>query len=145
MGARVISYALIGSKLEKEHLFTKQTVKIGNHNFSEDIKFHPQTGKPLWRENEVPIPELNDGSDEISNKCEGLKIEEARGYEGEDLGYYFYKDAFLKCSDSSDEVLHKQLTNISELENEICNKLAKIGLSVEASKTFGLHLLHLWS
>lgn len=144
MGAKVTSYALIGSKLEKEQLFVTKTVKIGKHNFTEDIKFHPQTGKPLWTKDEVPIPELNN-NDDILSHWNGLKIIEARGYEGEYLGYYFYKDAFLKCSDSFDEVLHKQLTNnISELEKEICNKLAKIGLSVEASKTFGLHLLHLW-
>ena len=142
MGADVTSYAFIGVKLEHKDLFKEQLVKIGAHDFPEDVKFHPQTGKALWEMRDVPIhSDFIDEYGELVEKWEGLHIKIASDMDGyEKFGYYIYKD-YLRAGDDS-EVLYQPLLNIKELEDEILGKLSKHALATKAK--FGLHLLHLW-
>ena len=48
------AYAIIGLKIKEEQLFTEQTVKAFDHDFSEEYLFHPRDGRKLWHLKENP-------------------------------------------------------------------------------------------
>ena len=49
MGCSYTAYTVIGCRVLKDKLYNERQVKAFDHNFGEDMKFDPQTGKPLWR------------------------------------------------------------------------------------------------
>jgi len=53
-----VSYGAItayGFKLKKSLLYRAKLVKIGEHDFPEEVLFDSRTGDPLWRVQDVPI------------------------------------------------------------------------------------------
>ena len=62
MGVDYSSYAVIGIEIDETKI-VKETFKrkAFKHNFPENIKFDPQTGKKLWEESELPAVYFEDG------------------------------------------------------------------------------------
>lgn len=55
MGADYAAYAVVGQRIPKHKLFTKELRKVGKHDFAQDVLFHPKTGKKLWESVEVQV------------------------------------------------------------------------------------------
>lgn len=61
MGVSYYSQAVIGCKISEEKLYQKPLLeKRFNHNYGQDIKFCPKTGRELWREVLNPISQYNE-------------------------------------------------------------------------------------
>ena len=52
---------LVGVKVSEKKLWKTVTEKIGEHDFPEDVLFHPKTGKELWLEYKVNV--INNGEE----------------------------------------------------------------------------------
>ena len=48
MGCSYTAYTVIGCRVPDSRMYRETQVKAFDHNFGEDMKFDPQTGKPLW-------------------------------------------------------------------------------------------------
>lgn len=64
MGVDYYSYLIIGLEIDHKKLFRNQKVKTFDHNYSEDYKFDPKTGKKLWEIDERPVKGYN-GEDKL--------------------------------------------------------------------------------
>lgn len=49
MGYDAYSYLLVGIKFKTSDILRSSKVKAFDHSFGEEIKFCPETGKPLWK------------------------------------------------------------------------------------------------
>jgi hypothetical protein len=69
MGMDVDSHAIIGLRISPaSRFYTTKLAKVGKHDHPNTVKFCSQTGKPLWREVEVPF------LDEDDENCEGIFV-----------------------------------------------------------------------
>lgn len=53
MGTDFYAECVLGVRLPKDSFYERKLIKHGDHEFSEEYRFHPKTGAPLWIETQV--------------------------------------------------------------------------------------------
>ena len=146
MGCDAVATALIGFRLKTDSLFTLQKVKAFEHNFPDNYKLDPISGKELWRFEWVQHPSLS-----VLYKGEGPSSCEPslKGYDVVVKTEYNYKEperiveafvglsvhASARGSYDIDSVLFDEAT-IAKVKND----LSEFHDLIEP-KSFGLHLI----
>lgn len=129
--------ALIGVRVDRrdfeERLYQRANVKAFQHDYGQDMKFDPQTGKPLWKESQEPV----DGWNEEDEQLFGYPVVDD-GSEGKYKYICLYATG-KKTDDNGgpyDQMQDVVLANLSVARNKMRKELEKLGLW--SDKQFGL-------
>lgn len=124
----------MGVWIPSNRLYVPREVKAFEHNFPVEVRYHPQTGKALWRTVNFPIPEFNEETNNLG------KYDIFRDYRHE-LAYCTFFSTY------SDEYSPNKISNIPEdigpKKEEMREFLSKLGLWDEIR--FGHHIVLYWS
>lgn len=119
MGADYHAYAVIGIVVDSSKFYHEpRTVKAFDHDYPEDMKFCPQTGKELWALDEEPI----EGFDEDRYTLGGFPI--VQGTDGK-------IEVLAVCRNGADDYDRGKVKplpdNLDELKQQVKSLLEPLG------------------
>jgi len=111
--------AILGVKISGKKITREVPYKIGNHDFPESIKFHPETGKRLWDSYVSTIWEDKEGDYDPPKKYNLETVVDAEdGYGSEDIrkcNVFIGRSPFLV----NDKVIAQIKSNLKDLLGDL--------------------------
>lgn len=73
MGVYYNAYVILGLRVKDPRALVRSVLhKLGDHDYPQDVLFHPKTGAQLWKAYEVPVIDLPEGSEiQVYQPCPG--------------------------------------------------------------------------
>lgn len=113
MGCDYKAYAVLGVKLSKHELFKDKAIRAFEHNYPDDWKVDPKTGRQLWTTYKVCI--LNDSEDLYGEIASGIRA----ASEGTDDNNYYLGLVAQASEYSRDNEQFIRDWNTDDLKNKL--------------------------
>lgn len=143
MGADYRAYAVIGCEIMLENIpKITEIIKAFNHNHPKNVKFDPETGKKLWKEDSYQEFAFEPDDDRTyDERTKMIDIGEFKIYRGTDgsptvIGFGCGEDTYSNGGEVHEVI---DLPDVNELKNKLKAILEPVNMWDE--DCFGLHAI----